>query len=48
MPKTIATYWNPLGSASSQRWKPVRGLEGIAEELTPSIEDWITRTANVG
>ena len=39
MPKTTATYWNPLGSESSQRWKPVRGLEGIVEELTLSIDE---------
>ena len=39
MPKTTATYWNTLSSESSERWKPVKGLEGIAEELTWSIEE---------
>jgi len=41
MPKTTATYWNTLGSESNERWKPVKGLEGIAEEQTLSID---TRT----
>ena len=38
MPKTTTTYWNPLGSESSERWKPAKGLEGVAEELTLSID----------
>jgi len=38
MPKTTATYWNTLGSESNERWKPVKGLEGIAEEQTLSID----------
>ncbi|MBZ5593355.1 MAG: cupin domain-containing protein [Acidobacteriia bacterium] len=39
MPKTTATYWNALGAESSQRWKPVKGLENIAEEQTLSIDE---------
>ena len=39
MPKTTATYWNTLSSESSERWKPVAALEGIAEELTLSIDE---------
>ena len=39
MPKTTATYWNTLGSESNERWKPVKGLEGIAEEQTLSINE---------
>jgi hypothetical protein len=39
MAKTIATYWNTLGSESSGRWKPVKALEGSAEELTLSIDE---------
>lgn len=39
MPKTVATYWNPLASESRPRWTPVSGLEGIAEELTLSIDE---------
>jgi ChrR-like protein with cupin domain len=39
MAKTTATYWNTLGAESSGRWKPVKGLEGTAEELTLSIDE---------
>ena len=39
MAKTTATYWNTLGSESSERWRPVKGLGGIAEELTLSIDE---------
>jgi len=39
VPKTTATYWNTLGAESSERWKPVKGLEGIAEEQTLSIDE---------
>jgi hypothetical protein len=39
MAKTTATYWNAFSPASQERWKPVRGLEGMAEELTLSIDD---------
>ncbi|MCC7413174.1 MAG: cupin domain-containing protein [Gammaproteobacteria bacterium] len=38
MPKSTVTYWNPLAGASRDRWTPVRGLEGMAEELTLSID----------
>ena len=37
MAKTTATYWNPL--EISDRWQPVTGLEGSAEELTLSIDE---------
>ena len=39
MAKTTATYWNTLGTESSGRWNPVKGLEGSAEELTLSIDE---------
>jgi quercetin dioxygenase-like cupin family protein len=39
MPKTTAKYWNPLGLANSHRWKPVEGLEGVAEEVTLAIDE---------
>jgi hypothetical protein len=39
MSKTTVTYWNPLSSENKNRWKPVNGLEGIAEELTLSIDE---------
>ena len=38
MAKTTSTYWNTLASENSTRWKPVKGLETIAEELTLSID----------
>lgn len=38
MAKTTTTYWNPLSSANHGKWEPVKGLEGIAEELTLSID----------
>lgn len=39
MPKTTRTYWNPLSSASAHEWAPVRGLEGLAEEVTLSVDE---------
>ncbi|HEY9079625.1 cupin domain-containing protein [Magnetovibrio sp.] len=39
MSKTTATYWNPLFAESAGAWQPIAGLEGIAEELTLSIDD---------
>jgi hypothetical protein len=36
MAKSTAQYWNPL--TSEQRWTPVEGLEGMAEEITLSID----------
>jgi hypothetical protein len=38
MPKTVAPYWNPLSSDNPERWEPILGLEGMAEELTLSID----------
>jgi hypothetical protein len=38
MAKTLATYWNPLAPENKGRWTPIRGLEGMAEELTLSID----------
>lgn len=39
MPKTTETYWNPLKSANSYRWKPVDGMEGVAEEVTLAVDE---------
>ncbi len=36
MSKSTRTYWNPL---TSSEWIPITGLEGIAEELTLSIDE---------
>jgi len=38
MPKSTITYWNPLSPEDKGQWSPVRGLEGLAEELTLSID----------
>ena len=38
MPKSTATYWNPLHQENHHAWTPIRGMEGIAEELTLSID----------
>jgi len=39
MPKSTNTYWNPLHRANNSHWQPIEGLEGIAEELTLSIDE---------
>ena len=39
MAKTTATYWNSLSPSNADKWEPVKGLEGIAEELTLSIDE---------
>lgn len=39
MPKTTETYWNPLLSANTHRWKPVDGMEGVAEEVTLAVDE---------
>ena len=38
MAKSTASYWNPLTAENRRGWVPVEGLEGIAEELTLSID----------
>ncbi len=38
MAKTTVTYWNPLTPENSGEWEAVEGLEGIAQELTLSID----------
>lgn len=38
MAKTITIYWNPLTAENARRWTPVEGLEGMAEELTLSMD----------
>jgi hypothetical protein len=38
MPKTTTAYWNPLLAESKSRWKPVEGLEGIAEAITLAVD----------
>lgn len=38
MPKTTETYWNTLSPKNAQRWQPVKGMEGMVEELTLSMD----------
>ena len=38
MAKTTATYWNVLSPENQGHWSPIKGLEGMAEELTLSID----------
>ena len=38
MTKSTITYWNPLNAENQGKWQPIDGLEGIAEELTLSID----------
>ena len=38
MTKSTCTYWNPLSGEPHERWAPVAGLEGTAEELTLSSD----------
>jgi len=37
--KSTVTYWNPLLSPDKNLWKAIAGLEGLAEELTLSIDE---------
>ena len=39
MSKSTHTYWNPLQASNRSEWTSVKGLEGIAEELTLSIDE---------
>jgi hypothetical protein len=38
MSKSTITYWNPLLPVNSKKWRPIEGLEGVAEELTLSSD----------
>ncbi|MEQ1638091.1 MAG: cupin domain-containing protein [Methylococcales bacterium] len=38
MPKTTVTYWNPLTAGKNAQWQSINGLQGMAEELTLSID----------
>lgn len=39
MAKSTIPYWNTLAPEHRARWAAVRGLEGIAEELTLSMDE---------
>ena len=38
MAKSTATYWNALRPEYQDQWTPIAGLEGMAEELTLSMD----------
>lgn len=38
MPKSTAAYWNPLAAENQGHWTPIKGLEGMVEELTLSMD----------
>jgi hypothetical protein len=38
MAKSTTTYWNALKPENQEKWKPVQGLETMAEDLTLSID----------
>lgn len=39
MSKSTHVYWNPLTFENRGKWEPVPGLEGMAEQLTLSMDD---------
>ncbi len=39
MSKSTATYWNALSPENRERWTSIKGMEGIAEDLTLSVDD---------
>ncbi|MBS0149613.1 MAG: hypothetical protein JSR31_01650 [Nitrospira sp.] len=38
MSKSTTTYWNSLVPDQRTRWTPIKELEGMAEEITLSID----------
>lgn len=39
MTKTTITYWNPLKPENNHQWRPIVGMQDLAEELTLSIDE---------
>ena len=39
MPKSTTTYWNALNPENKGKWIPIKGLEGMLEELTLSMDE---------
>ncbi len=39
MAKTTAEYWNPMSPESRDKWKPIEGMEGMAEEITIAMDE---------
>ena len=38
MGKSTATCWNPLAPEAGWKWTPVKGLEGMSDEITLSLD----------
>jgi len=38
MSKTTIAYWNPLNPENADKWQSIAGLEGMAQELTLSLD----------
>lgn len=38
MAKSTVPYWNPLSLENQGQWAAIEGLEGVAEELTLSVD----------
>lgn len=39
MSKTVTTYWNPFDGSNQNKWEAIDGMEGVAEQLTLSVDD---------
>ncbi len=39
MAKSTVQYWNPLFPENDAKWKSIEGMNGLAEELTLSIDE---------
>jgi hypothetical protein len=39
MTKSTVVYWNTLSPENQSKWRSVKGLEGMVEELTLSIDE---------
>lgn len=39
MGKSTITYWNTLAPENQQHWEPIEGMQGLAEQLTLSMDD---------
>ena len=39
MTKSTTTYWDALSPENRERWTAIKGMEGMAEEMTLSVDD---------
>lgn len=39
MGKSTITYWNVLKPENANKWRPIKGSEGLLEELTLAIDE---------